>query len=402
MPTHRTCAIMPLRTRLLLLALCSTVLGAEEIRGLWDKAELFQQPTVQMGTSTDGPGCTVTTVTISGISYQGAARTFSACLAVPTKLTGKAPAVVLVHGGAGTSFPQWAMQWAEKGYVAIAPDVNFLMDVDHMFIQRNSGTAKDMWAYHAVATVIRSVSVVAAQPQVDASRIAMMGISWGGYLTCIAASLDKRVTVAIPVYGCGFYDEAEIDSGWRGQLADRDMTAFLSPAEQREWIQNFDCKQYLPMMDRPILFATGTSERFFPLNTFEKSIKLPTGPVSSRIIIDWGHDYETPWRAPELIAFADHYVNNGIPLTTFTGAGTTDRTTWTTYVSDVEVKSAGLAYTCEVDKPWKNRRWDVAPTRIDAQAKKITAEIPDGAVAWFINVTDEREYVTSSPLQTSR
>ena len=29
------------------------------------------------------------------------------------------------------------------------------------------------------------------------------GVSWGGYLTCIASSLDPRFAFAAPVYGCG-------------------------------------------------------------------------------------------------------------------------------------------------------------------------------------------------------
>ena len=38
----------------------------------------------------------------------------------------------------------------------------------------------------------------------------MTGISWGGYLTCLVASLDSRFIAAAPVYGCGFYDESDV------------------------------------------------------------------------------------------------------------------------------------------------------------------------------------------------
>ena len=43
-----------------------------------------------------------------------------------------------------------------------------------------------------------------AAPDVDAERIGVTGISWGGYLTCIVAGLDDRLKFAVPVYGCGF------------------------------------------------------------------------------------------------------------------------------------------------------------------------------------------------------
>jgi hypothetical protein len=35
----------------------------------------------------------------------------------------KVPAVILVHGGAGTAFPQWVKIWNDKGYAAIAMDL---------------------------------------------------------------------------------------------------------------------------------------------------------------------------------------------------------------------------------------------------------------------------------------
>ncbi len=33
------------------------------------------------------------------------------------------PAVVLVHGGGGKAFEEWARLWAERGYAAIAMDL---------------------------------------------------------------------------------------------------------------------------------------------------------------------------------------------------------------------------------------------------------------------------------------
>ena len=55
-----------------------------------------------------------------------------------------------------------------------------------------------------MADVIRGVSLLASLPDVDSKRLGITGISWGGYLTCIVASLDDRLRVAVPVYGCGF------------------------------------------------------------------------------------------------------------------------------------------------------------------------------------------------------
>src|SRR5262249_39730471 len=44
--------------------------------------------------------------------FQGKPTRVFAYLALPKKVEGKAPAMVLVHGGGGKAFPQWAKLWA--------------------------------------------------------------------------------------------------------------------------------------------------------------------------------------------------------------------------------------------------------------------------------------------------
>ncbi|MFN9040263.1 MAG: alpha/beta hydrolase family protein, partial [Planctomyces sp.] len=97
--------------------------------------------------------------------------------------------------------------------------------------------AREIWSYHAVAAVIRGHSLLAAQPDVDANRIGITGISWGGYLTCLAASLDDRLKVAVPVYGCGFLAD---NSVWT-QPRFNPMT----PDLRQRWVRNFDPSSYL-------------------------------------------------------------------------------------------------------------------------------------------------------------
>ena len=157
-----------------------------------------------------------------GQPYKGKPTRVFAYFASPATLNGKDlkerrfPAVVLVHGGGGTAFKEWAQLWAGRGYAAIAmdlagcgPDRKRLPDggpgqshVDKF------GTIDEpiqgQWTYHAVANVILAHSLVRSFEEVDTNRTAVTGISWGGYLTCIVAGLDNRFKAAVPVYGCGF------------------------------------------------------------------------------------------------------------------------------------------------------------------------------------------------------
>ncbi|MCS6243430.1 MAG: acetylxylan esterase [Opitutus sp.] len=74
---------------------------------------------------------------------------------------------------------------------------------------------EDQWTFHAVSAVVRAHSLLRSFHQVDPARIGVTGVSWGGYLTCIAAGIDHRFAFAAPVYGCGFLTE---NSTWLGEF----------------------------------------------------------------------------------------------------------------------------------------------------------------------------------------
>ena len=201
----------------------ATTANAAEPRntGPWNLKELAKTPHVEFLTD-DGP---VRELLYMGEPFQGRPTKVFAYYALPEKVDGKLPAMVLVHGGGGTAFREWAELWAKRGYAAIAmdlagrgaerkrlptggPDQSHTEKFDHI-----AGGLKNAWPYHAVANVIRAVSLIRGFPEVDADRVGITGISWDGYLTCIVSGVDARLKVAVPVYGCGFLHD---NSAWLG------------------------------------------------------------------------------------------------------------------------------------------------------------------------------------------
>ena len=148
------------------------------------------------------------------------------------------------------------------------PDGGPPQDDDAKFRDFTDSEADRMWTYHAVAAVIHGHSLLASLEGVDARRIGITGISWGGYLTCIVAGVDDRLKVAVPVYGCGFLHE---NSFWLPRFA------AMSPQQRDRWVSLFDPSAHLAGVRCPILFINGTNDFAYPLDSYQKSYRLVPG-----------------------------------------------------------------------------------------------------------------------------
>src|SRR6185436_2815754 len=130
---------------------------------LWDLAALKQPPATEWGICTG----LVQEVYYQGETYHGKPTRVFAYLGRPASGKGPFPAMLLVHGGGGKAFREWAEHWAKRGYVALAmdtagagphgrlPDGGPDQKDAEKFSNFIEGNEKDMWTYHAVAAVIR-------------------------------------------------------------------------------------------------------------------------------------------------------------------------------------------------------------------------------------------------------
>jgi hypothetical protein len=53
------------------------------------------------------------------------------------------------------------------------------------------------------APTVLANSLLRSLPQVDAEKVSLMGISWGGVIASTVAGIGPRFAFAIPTYGCG-------------------------------------------------------------------------------------------------------------------------------------------------------------------------------------------------------
>jgi cephalosporin-C deacetylase-like acetyl esterase len=157
----------------------------------WDLVALSQRP----GYRWSGQESQVWPLYYEGEDYKNQPTRVFAYYASPGTLETKSvgekafPAVVLVHGGGGTAFKEWAELWAKRGYAAIAmdlagcgPDRKRLADggpgqSDKEKFGAIDQPSKDQWTYHAVTNVILAHSLIRSFKEVDAGRTAVAGIS---------------------------------------------------------------------------------------------------------------------------------------------------------------------------------------------------------------------------------
>jgi dienelactone hydrolase len=330
-----------------------------------------------------------------GEPFNGKPTTVFAYYARPAKGDGPFPAVLLVHGGGGKAFQKWAEHWAERGYCALAMDLagngaagrlkdgGPNQDDETKFRDFDDKTVRDMWTYHAVAAVIRGHNLLRALPEVDKEKIAITGISWGGYLTCIIAGADDRLKAAVPVYGCGFLHE---NSAWKENRLDK-----MDAERRKRWVETFDPSKYLPNVKCPILFLNGTNDFAYPLDSYQKCYELVNAPrtLSVRVRLPHGHI----WDFKEVDTFIDSHLKKGDPLPEI-GAMTSDGERVSATVKGTKLKAA-LHY-AEANGPWQKREWK----SLDAEVKDgaASAKLPtDRPIVYYLAVRDERGVEVSAP-----
>lgn len=130
---------------------------------------------------------------------------------VPKGRRGRVPLIIAMHGGGGSpevalfhggaNYHDMVRGGVKRGYVVFAPqhlfsaegfpgDIRDRVD-DRMRLIGTSLTAIE------IAKITRALDALVRRPEIDPRRIAMVGLSYGGYYALVTAALEPRIKAVV-------------------------------------------------------------------------------------------------------------------------------------------------------------------------------------------------------------
>jgi dienelactone hydrolase len=228
------------------------------------------------------------------------------------------PAVLHIHGGGGTVSRPWLDLWANRGYAALSfnwggrwekrPDYTRwgpLVQGNHL--DANPGVVVvrpdqhvSCW-YHWAVISRRCLTYLERQPEVDARRIGIFGISMGGTLAWPIAAMDQRVKAACAIYGNGWDTYPQDRYAPDPRAADPDTLV---------WRKTMEAESYAPLIRCPVLFLSATDDQHGRMDRSDDILARVPAPTWQANTPNQRH-HVAPEQGKDLPLFMDAMLKGG-------------------------------------------------------------------------------------------
>jgi dipeptidyl aminopeptidase/acylaminoacyl peptidase len=130
---------------------------------------------------------------------------WSSWLCLPEDVDQELPVLVWCHGGPMLSWTDWSWRWnpwpfVADGYAVLMPDPPLSLGYGQDAIERGWGK----WTSEVAAVAAEQVADALLDPRLDADRVAVMGASFGGFLSLALGTLLREPRLIVS--HCGWAD----------------------------------------------------------------------------------------------------------------------------------------------------------------------------------------------------
>ncbi|MBD0287911.1 MAG: prolyl oligopeptidase family serine peptidase [Flavisolibacter sp.] len=224
------------------------------------------------------------------------------------------PVVICLHGTGGSkddeSIKNLLYQFSKIGIMGVAIDARYHgeriqggADKSEQYVEaitrawKNSDSNQQQhpFYYDTVYDLWKLTDYLITRPDVQPNRIGMMGISMGGIETWMAASVDKRIKVAVPVIAAQSFKWSLDNNSWQGRArtiwnvheqAATDLGDSIVTKENVKLVweklipgitDEFDCPSMIRLFaPRPLLLLNNEKDQNCPLQGAQLAFEAAT------------------------------------------------------------------------------------------------------------------------------
>ena len=208
---------------------------------------------------------------------------------------GPHPVLVSIHGGpesqATPIFSANVQQWAELGYAVLQPNVRGSSGYGKTYLALDNGMKRE----DSVKDIGALLDWIAAQPDLDAKRIALIGGSYGGYMVLASMThYNDRLKGAIDIVGISnFVTFLESTAEYRRDLRRPEYGDERDP-KMRAFLQKISPLNNADRIDKPMLVIQGQNDPRVPASESEQmvaKIRANGGEVWYLVGLNEGHGF---------------------------------------------------------------------------------------------------------------
>jgi dipeptidyl aminopeptidase/acylaminoacyl peptidase len=209
----------------------------------------------------------------------------------PRNASGDVPVVVWIHGGPESqyapSFNPLVQYMTSRGYAVAAPNVRGSTGYGKRFHhlddkRKRLDSVRDLASLH---------EWLRTTPGVDASRAALMGGSYGGYMVLAGLTFQPELwSAGVDIVGISsLVSFLENTSAWRRKMRERE---YGSLEEDREFLHEASPLTYIDRLRAPLFIIHGTNDPRVPLSEAQQiHAALEAKGIATQMLVydDEGH-----------------------------------------------------------------------------------------------------------------